>query len=194
MFWLVFKFLGWFIREGNESFSINIVELWNRRRVLLHTSTYRFSLSVLFFWMKQNNNSAGQLIALLFSINLHYCHTRELPFCQRRVSINGLPERMYLPCIPKSDQSGSNKIQEQVLQMKASCLKCPTTIHTELAWGTNSLSVFLLPWWSIAHFSLSWEIYHQKMVGFSTDDNEAFGLQTVCKILILTSCFFVDAS
>lgn len=64
-----------------------------------------------FFWMKQNNNSAGQLIALLFSINLHYCRTQELPLCQRRDSIKRLPEQTYLPCIPKSDTFGSIKHQ-----------------------------------------------------------------------------------
>lgn len=139
LFRLVFKLAGWFVSEGNGSFSINIIELWNRHHMSLHTSTHQFSLSVLFFWMKQNNNSAGQLIALLFSINLHYCHTWELPFCQRRVSIKRLPEWMYLPCIPKSEQFGSSKIQEQILQMKALCLKHPATIFMELAWGNQQL-------------------------------------------------------
>lgn len=116
---LVFKLAGWFVSEGNGSFSINFIELWNRHRMSLHTSTHQFNRGVLFFWMKQNNNSAGQLITLLFSINLHYCHTQELPLCQRRDSIKRLPEQVYLPCIPKSDTFGSSKIQEQLSQMKS---------------------------------------------------------------------------
>lgn len=39
---------------------------------------------------------------------------------------------MYLPCIPKSDTLGSNKIQEQISQMKALGLQWLVTISTEL--------------------------------------------------------------
>lgn len=86
----------------------------------LHTSTHQFRRSAFFFWMKQNNNSAGQLITLLFSINLHYCRAQELPLCQRRDSIKKLPEQTYLPCIPKSDTFGSTKHQSGFLRWSPS--------------------------------------------------------------------------
>lgn len=110
----------------------------------IHQPT-RLGLVLLFFCMKQNNNSAGQLITLLFSINLHYCCTQELPLCQRRDSIKRLPEQTHLPCIPKSDTSGSTKYQSSLLRWSPSPWNVsPTFLQSLLEESTAEVSFSVL--------------------------------------------------
>lgn len=152
LFCLVFILAGWFVSEGNGSFSINCLNYETGTACHCVHQPIGLVLVSYCFWMKQNNNSAGQLITLLFSINLHYCHTQEVPLCQGRDSIKRLPELMYLPCIPNSDTFGSSEMSEQHSRMKSLCFKCITYIFTEFTWGINSWIVFLLPWWILARF------------------------------------------
>lgn len=112
-----------------------------------HTSTHQFrpSASSFFFFMKQNNNCAGQLITLLFSINLHYCLTQELPLCQRRDSIKRLPEQRCLPCIPKSDTFGSTKHHSSFLRWSPSPQNVsPTILQNLLEESTAEVSLTAL--------------------------------------------------
>lgn len=115
--------------------------------------------------MKQNNNSAGQLITLLFSINLHYCCTQEVPPCQRRDSIKRLPEQTYLPCIPKSDTFGSQNSRAAVRWNPPPWNVSPPFL--EFAWGIDSWSVFHCPDESQLTYSLSRQRSCNVIIGWS---------------------------
>jgi len=141
--------------------------------------------------MKPNNNSAGQLITLLFSINLHYCHTQELPLCQRRDSINRLPEQMYLPRIPKSGALVPAKYKSSFLGSSPSAWDVlPPFLQSLLEESTAEVS-FYCPDGSQLPFSLSRQrSYHHRIEFFTTDNNRDFILQTFYKKIskCVTSC------
>lgn len=147
-----------------------------------HSSTHQFRHSAFFFLMKQNNNSAGQLITLLFSINLHYCHTQELPLCQRRDPIKRLPEQTYLPCMPKSDTFGSTKYQSSFLRWSPS------------PWNVSPPFLQSLPEESTAEVSFTVLMNHSSLILYPDRDHVVIELRFSLQVLLELSFYQIFAN